>query len=94
MHVKMSCRNSEESKRFEREKELQKSLEMKERQKVRPRIYSIEGCLRGVHICSSAKTSWVNFTNVLCAAFTLEDPKSAKKTVKLSSLLRFWDLRA
>jgi len=27
----------------------------------------------------------VNFTNVLRAAFTLKDPKSAKKTVKLSS---------
>ena len=30
---------------------------------------------------------WVNFTNILQAAFTLTDPKRAKKTVKLSSFL-------
>ena len=28
----------------------------------------------------------------LRAAFTHADPKSAKKTVKLSNFLRFWDL--
>ena len=33
----------------------------------------------------------VNFTNFIRAAFKHADPKSAKKTVKLSS---FWDLRA
>ena len=31
------------------------------------------------------RRSGVNFTNVLRAAFALVDPKSAKKTVKLSS---------
>ena len=31
--------------------------------------------------------SGVNFINVLRAAFALEDPKSAKKTVKLSSFI-------
>ncbi len=36
----------------------------------------------------------VNFINVLRAAFALTDPKSAKKTVKLSVFLRFWDLQA
>ena len=36
----------------------------------------------------------VNFINVLRAAFTQADPESAKKTVKSSSFLRFWDLRA
>jgi hypothetical protein len=30
---------------------------------------------------------WVNFTNVPQAAFTRADPKSAKKTVKLSSFI-------
>ena len=32
-----------------------------------------------------SQKSGVNFTNVLRAAFRLEDPKSTKKTVKLSS---------
>ena len=36
----------------------------------------------------------VNFTNVLRAAFICTDPNSAKKTVKSSSFLHFWDLRA
>ena len=36
----------------------------------------------------------VNFTNILHTAFTLADPKSAKKTVKLSSFLLSWDLCA
>ena len=36
----------------------------------------------------------VNFTNILQAAFICADPKSEKKTVKLSSFLCFWDLRA
>ena len=35
--------------------------------------------------CSTWGPSWVNFTNVLRGAFTCVDPKSAKKTVKLSS---------
>ena len=35
----------------------------------------------------------VNFTNVLQAAFTNPDPKSAKKTVKLSTFMQSWDLR-
>ena len=43
----------------------------------------------GLHL---KKTSGVNFTNVLQAAFTGADPKSAKKTVKLSSFLGFQDL--
>ena len=30
-------------------------------------------------------TSGVNFTNILCAAFMLTDPKSVKKTVNSSS---------
>ena len=34
----------------------------------------------------------VNFTNILHAAFTLKDLKSAKKTVKSNNFLRFWDL--
>ena len=36
----------------------------------------------------------VNFINILRAAFMGADPKSAKKTVKSSSFLHFWDLRA
>ena len=36
----------------------------------------------------------VNFTNILRAAFMRPDPKSAKKTVNLSSFLRFQDLWA
>jgi len=37
----------------------------------------------------------VNFIIFLLAAFMLADPKSAKKTVKLSVFfLRFWDQRA
>ena len=39
-------------------------------------------------------TPGVNFTNSLRAAFRRADPKSEKKTVKLSSFLHFWDLRA
>jgi len=35
----------------------------------------------------------VNFTNILRAAFTCEDPKSAKKdTDELTVILLFWDL--
>ena len=34
----------------------------------------------------------VSFTNILSAAFTHADFKSAKKTVTSSSFLRFWDL--
>ena len=43
--------------------------------------------------CNNSKSlpSWGQF---LRASFTLVDPKSAKKTVKLSSFLRFWDLWA
>ena len=40
------------------------------------------------------KNEVVKFTNILRAAFTHADPKSAKKSVKLSSFLRFWDLWA
>jgi len=36
----------------------------------------------------------VNFTNVLRAAFTLTDPKSAKKTVKLSSFFALLGVKA
>ena len=42
--------------------------------------------------CGFPLFSGVNFTNILRAAFTHADPKSAKKTVKLSSFLCFWDL--
>ena len=38
--------------------------------------------------------SWCQFHQHLRAAFTPKDSKSAKKTVKSSSFLRFWDLRA
>jgi len=36
----------------------------------------------------------VNFIDVLRAAFTCADPKSAKNTDNLTVFLRFWDLRA
>jgi len=39
-------------------------------------------------------TPGVNFINILLAAFTCADPKRAKKTVKLSIFLCFWDLQA
>ena len=42
---------------------------------------------------SPSPPSGVNFTNILHTAFTCADPKSTKKTVKLSSFLCFWDLR-
>ena len=38
--------------------------------------------------------SWVNFTNILRAAFTHSDPNRAKKTVKSSTFLRLQDLPA
>ena len=41
---------------------------------------------------SNSPSAGVNFNSILRAAFTHADPKSAKKTVKLSSFLRFWDL--
>ncbi len=53
--------------------------------------------------CISFKFTWqhqnilpqgVNFINVLHTAFMRVEPKSVKKTVKLSVFLRFWDLRA
>ena len=50
-----------------------------------------------VQINKSIKGFWTstfNFTTILRAAFTHPDPKSAKKTVKSSSFLCFWDLRA
>jgi len=34
----------------------------------------------------------VNLTNILCAAFTCADHKSAKNTFRAQSFLRFWDL--
>jgi len=40
------------------------------------------------------KLTLVKITNILQAAFTQAGPKSAKKTVKSSSFLRFWDLQA
>jgi len=39
-------------------------------------------------------TSGLNFINVLRTTFTRVEPKSVKKTVKLSVFLRFWDLPA
>jgi len=36
--------------------------------------------------------SGVNFTNILCSAFTCTDLKSAKKIDNLTLFLRFWDL--
>ena len=36
----------------------------------------------------------VNFTNILQAAFTHSDPKSAIKLLNLTVFLHFWDLRA
>ena len=41
-----------------------------------------------------ANPAGVNFTNILRAAFMCSDPKSAKKTVKSNSFLRFKDLLA
>ena len=38
--------------------------------------------------------SGVNFTNILRAAFTRTDPKSANKLLNLTGFLRFWDVRA
>ena len=35
---------------------------------------------------------WVNFTNILQAAFTCPDSKRAKNPFNSSSFLRFWDL--
>ena len=40
------------------------------------------------------ESSGVNFTNILRAAFTRADPKSAIKTVNSSSFLHFQDLQA
>jgi len=37
--------------------------------------------------------SGVDFSNLLRVAFARAEPKSVKKTVKLSEFLRFWDLR-
>jgi len=34
----------------------------------------------------------VDFINILCAAFTLVDPKSVKKIDNLTVFLRTWDL--
>ncbi len=39
-------------------------------------------------------TPGLNSINILCAAFAHEEPIGAKKTVKLSVFLRFWDLSA
>jgi len=39
-------------------------------------------------------TPGVDLTNYLQAALTKVDPKSTKKTVKSSAILRFWDLCA
>jgi hypothetical protein len=38
-------------------------------------------------------TAGVNFTNVFCVAFTLKNPKRAKRLKTLLSFLRFWDLQ-
>ena len=40
------------------------------------------------------KRPWANFTNNLRAAFTLADPKCAKKDSQLKQLFRFQDLQA
>ncbi len=37
--------------------------------------------------------SGVDFSNLLRVAFARAEPKSVKKTVKLSEFLRFWDLQ-
>ncbi len=37
-------------------------------------------------------TLWVNFTNILPAAFISADSKSVKKTDGLTVFLLFWDL--
>jgi len=39
-------------------------------------------------------TPGVNFINVLRTDFARAEPKSIKKTVKLSTFLRFWNLSA
>ena len=44
----------------------------------------LEASVKSVNI---PDTPGVNFTNILQAAFTCADPKSAKKTVKLSSFI-------
>ena len=51
---------------------------------------------KATFFCEEAKNySWVNFTNILRAAFTRKDPKSAKKDSQVKQLfLRFWDLHA
>jgi len=46
-----------------------------------------------LHIFLKEHHSGVNFINFLQTAFKCTDPKSAKKTVKLSVFLRFPDLR-
>jgi hypothetical protein len=47
------------------------------------------------HLEESATKRGVNFTNVLCSAFTLVDPKSVKKYRQVISIfLLFWDLHA
>jgi len=37
---------------------------------------------------------WVNFTNILQAAFKHKDPQSTKESKVISVSLRFWDLPA
>ena len=46
------------------------------------------------NVGNNFNTHGVNFTNILQASFVHADPKSAKKEVKLSSFLHFWDLFA
>ncbi len=41
-----------------------------------------------------APTPGVNFVNNLWATLRRADPKSAKKTVKLSAILCFWDVHS
>jgi len=54
-------------------------------------LHSLKFKLHNQKLSQSAAPS-VNFINVLRAAFTLVDPKSANMTVKLLAILRFWDL--
>jgi len=49
--------------------------------------------MKAAHRTLMKLTPGVNFTNILGAAYTLADPKSAKNTNGLIVFLRFCDLR-
>ena len=57
-------------------------------------IWQCEFRPQSIFPASSKNTPWVNFINFLLAAFRRTDPKRAKKIVRRSSFLRFWDLCA